>query len=512
MLFCESMVYHAMDLIHDSGKTPDTFAVLEMFLNSKEVFENVYGLEKFNTEQRYNLVKTLFLINRNSLQVSTPVKLYDMLIPENLLYENNILLPDVKTGGVLLELLYRCVQKNPLEINEIFNRIYAHCSNEYNRNIIKAAVEFIFKQKIRIKKENFVFSNVKDKFSCVICNPPFGKIQLENLSDFELSFGKKNVESAVLFLEKIYNLTEDNACISIFLPDGLLTNPMHQKTRSWILEKFNIEKIISLPSSAFKPAAAIKTCVLFLVKGLKTNNNIKLAVLEDGLGADKLQFFEVSKEEFSINNFTPEYYQRKNSDIFDFFETSSSYKLSEIATVKKDKASILKDLSKSIKYIDISSVDAKTGLIGSCKEVPVSKAPKRAYYEVNYHDLIIAVSGGAIGTKAHSMAVIDENHDGYICSNGFRVLTLKENINPYYLWYFMRSNYFLRQVELLASGSTILNLKENDFLSLKVIIPPVELQEIIANRVLENIKKYKETEAFLCENESELTQILKGGM
>ena len=102
----------------------------------------------------------------------------------------------------------------------------------------------------------------------------------------------------VLFLERCYKyLNEENGYLAIVVPDGILTNSSSQYVRDWLIEKFRILAVVSLPQHTFAHVkAGVKSSILFLKKHPKaltqkfeqTLTDIKTIVREEK-GLDKEQ-------------------------------------------------------------------------------------------------------------------------------------------------------------------------------------------------------------------------------
>lgn len=127
----------------------------------------------------------------------------------------------------------------------------------------------------------------KDKFDLILTNPPFGSIinktEKPYLSDYELgkikdAKGKEKdrprQSSEVLFIERIWQfLKPKTGKAAIVLPDGILTNSSSQYVRDFILEKFQLLAVVSLPQCAFAHfGAGVKASVIFV---RKRNDNEK---------------------------------------------------------------------------------------------------------------------------------------------------------------------------------------------------------------------------------------------
>lgn len=134
-------------------------------------------------------------------------------------------------------------------------------------------------------------------FSKIPTNPPFGAVVKEELhtylSSYELSryvakgtagededddarspsSGKKSikqrasVKTEIIYVERIWQLLKPGGQAAVVLPDGLLTNASLQGVRDWLLERFKVLAVVSLPQFAFAHfGAGVKSSVVFLEK------------------------------------------------------------------------------------------------------------------------------------------------------------------------------------------------------------------------------------------------------
>lgn len=127
-----------------------------------------------------------------------------------------------------------------------------------------------------------------ESFDCIITNPPFGSLirqtehaytKLYRLSERGTDWlnpkskaaQRPGVASEVLFIEQCWHFLVEGGYLAIVLPDGILTNASMQYVRDWILEKFRLLAVVSLPQTTFmSTGAGVKSSVLFLRK--RTHN------------------------------------------------------------------------------------------------------------------------------------------------------------------------------------------------------------------------------------------------
>lgn len=121
----------------------------------------------------------------------------------------------------------------------------------------------------------------RDKFDLILTNPPFGSTvnsaEKPYLSTFILGNNydkngkakpRKNQSSEVLFIERIWEfLKPRTGKAAIVLPDGILTNSSSQYVRDFILERFQLLAVVSLPQCAFAHfGAGVKASIIFVRK------------------------------------------------------------------------------------------------------------------------------------------------------------------------------------------------------------------------------------------------------
>ena len=151
----------------------------------------------------------------------------------------------------------------------------------------------------------------ENAFDLILTNPPFGAVVKENekgkayMQGWELlSYVGKNasgggsdeeeggnfkagskaikartsIKTEILFCERVWQLLKPGTGkAAIVLPDGILTNSSLQGVRDWLLARFQLLAVVSLPQAAFQHSGAgVKASVVFLRKradNQKPNDN-----------------------------------------------------------------------------------------------------------------------------------------------------------------------------------------------------------------------------------------------
>lgn len=117
-------------------------------------------------------------------------------------------------------------------------------------------------------------------------------------------------------------------------------------------------------------------------------------------------------------------------------------------------------------YIDLSAVSA--GVITfPKKKVSFRNAPSRARRIIHKGDIIFST----VRPYLKGFALIDFDSDDYIVSTGFSVLTAKNNFSSKYIYYYLFSENFQKQIFISLLGSSFPALNSKDVKSLSILIP-----------------------------------------
>jgi len=135
----------------------------------------------------------------------------------------------------------------------------------------------------------------KAQYDVVFANPPFaGSIDKSDISD---AFKIDTAKTELLFLELFYNLLRIGGKASVIVPNGVLfgSSNAHIQARKMLLEKCQLEAVVSMPSGVFQPYSGVGTAVLVFTKGGKTENVWFYEMLKDGYTLDQKRDFTDGK-------------------------------------------------------------------------------------------------------------------------------------------------------------------------------------------------------------------------
>jgi type I restriction enzyme M protein len=333
----------------------------------------------------------------------------------------------------------------------------------------------------------------------------------------------------ILFIEKCLKLLRPGGRMAIVLPDGLLQNVSNSHVRFWIRSQAKVLGVVSIPQEAFVPyGTGIKTSLLLLQKlpaianrvfmaqiqkigydvkgqpvykrdesGKFVRTSAGLPVIDDDVDEIARAYHRLQNGNFEFESDTiysvpekmlnarldVEHYHPKDRKLLEHLQANGAKPLGEIADILNETDDFRLASNGDIRYIAISDVDARTMQVVSQQIIKPHEAPSRATYRVRQGDIITAISGASTGTPRHATALITEDEDGAICSNGFAVLRNIHGVEPLFLLAYMRTEYYLRQVRRLMTGHAIPAISIDDLAKVLVPVPPVEIQKKIADEI-----------------------------
>ena len=154
----------------------------------------------------------------------------------------------------------------------------------------------------------------------------------------------------------------------------------------------------------------------------------------------------------------------------------------EINKESEDPKNIFKD---KFVYVDISSVESKTGKVDLSNILSIKDYPSRARRIFKKGDILLS----SVRPNLQSFAFIDFDVENYIASTGFMVLSSnKEKIQPQYLYSILFSDTLMKQMVSKMQRGQYPSINKNDTEGLKLPLPPLEIQNKIVQRIVEERK------------------------
>jgi type I restriction enzyme M protein len=126
-----------------------------------------------------------------------------------------------------------------------------------------------------------------DGYDVVLANPPFsGRIDRDRIVD-DVKIGTTTATELLFVKYMVDNLRPDGRC-GVIVPEGVLfgSTGAHRELRRILLQNHRVEAVLSLPGGVFQPYSGVKTSVLILRKGGRTEQVMFLHADNDGFKLD----------------------------------------------------------------------------------------------------------------------------------------------------------------------------------------------------------------------------------
>lgn len=210
---------------------------------------------------------------------------------------------------------------------------------------------------------------------------------------------------------------------------------------------------------------------------------------------------------FSFEAFIQTHYFDKIAKIWNEREYSV-VRLGEVARVNTKLENI--DNYEFMNYIDIASISKEIGVIEKMKFLK-SDFPSRARQRIFKGDLLISSLSGS----QKAIAIVESDEKNLIASTGFFIISNAANCLKEFLMDLLRTHFFQELLIRESSGAIMASINQNEFLNLKIPLPPLTEQERIAKEISQRKARAKalkqEAKELLESAKKEVEHIILGG-
>ena len=134
-----------------------------------------------------------------------------------------------------------------------------------------------------------------------------------------------------------------------------------------------------------------------------------------------------------------------------------------------------KEPKKQFTYIDVSSVSNLSFKIESPQILMGEEAPSRARRLIQKDDVLFAT----VRPTLKRIAIVPPEYDGQVCSTGYFVFRLKPFLDPRFLYYFLLTDIFMEQMELLQTGASYPAVNDSQVKEQTIFYPSLSEQKRI---------------------------------
>jgi len=227
------------------------------------------------------------------------------------------------------------------------------------------------------------------------------------------------------------------------------------------------------------------------------------------LGIEKLELTKEKIFETTFSDvkktmrFDPECYKLEYIECERVLKNLNAVPLSSVASPSKARFNPNNAPTQYFSYIDINSVDTRTGEV-ELQKIRFYEAPTRARKKVELGDVIVST----VRPNRNAVAIIDEILDRRVCSTGFSVIK-PEKINPYSLFLFLKTEYAINQLVKKTTASMYPAVSEGDIFNLLVPIPSEVVQKDIEKMIREFFKIRKGAKSLLDQAKTEVEEVIE---
>ena len=372
------------------------------------------------------------------------------------------------TGGFLTQAI-NYLNKN-YEINWDINKdnIYGSDINRNTYVLLKLNMFFTTSKILNNLKMNdsLINEDSSDGYDIILMNPPFGVkgLKYNNMNSKIKKLGINGTKGEILFLQNaMTNLLPGGRCC-IVVPEGVLFNStkMYHETRKYLINNFNLTKIIKVGNGDFFKNTGVKTSVLFFQNSDQKTSSVEfIKVNKNNNSINEEKLLTISIEDIIDNNFS------LNMNMYKKIVIDSKYKINTnlletlITPIKTGKYT--KDKGTAFPYFH------SNGIKGYLDDY---------MFDGNY--IIQASSGSNINENIFyyngkfnttNFNIVFKSFDEKICLTKF-------------LYYYIKLKFNIRLN--CSNTSTIPNIDKKTFLKMPVNLPPLDIQLKIINN-LDNI-------------------------
>ena len=134
-------------------------------------------------------------------------------------------------------------------------------------------------------------NEVNNQYSLILANPPFKGALDGNEVEASLLTLTKTKKTEILFLSLILRMLSTGGRAAVIVPDGVLfgSSGAHKAIRQELVDKQQLQAVISMPSGVFKPYAGVSTAILIFTK-------------TDSGGTDKVWYYDMRADGYSLDD------------------------------------------------------------------------------------------------------------------------------------------------------------------------------------------------------------------
>jgi len=358
-----------------------------------------------------------------------------------------------------------------LDLSEV-HKVSTKCVQQQSSSNFVDKFDILLSMKGTLGKTTIVLNDYY-----AILNRDIAKIQIkqENINPFYV----------LMYLRSKYGYSFIEKFSSGAVQKGLYLNKI-MKIKIPLLKKTLQQKIEKAVMLAYKDNTVSKE--LYQEAEQLLLSELKLIDCESG---HKLTFETTSKKVFQSSRFDAEYFQPKYEEIVEHIENYYNGFNSVKNIIEFNNTNYKPDENKVYRYIALADISSQ-GYIESYEEKSGKELPSRARRKVKTNDVIISSIEGSLS----SCAIVEEEHNDYLCSTGFYVMR-SEVLTPEVLLVLFKTDIIQSLLKRGSNGTILAAITKAEIEQLTLPLIDEKVQAKISEKIKKSALLRKESKHLL---------------
>ena len=362
--------------------------------------------------------------------------------------------PSAGTGGFLIEYIHH-MKKQSDTIDWRIEKVNLF-ANDINKNtycLLKQNLYYSLREGSgsTINLMDSLVSNDDQMYDFILANPPFGikGLKYADMCQKVKDLGINGTKGEILFLQLCMAKLNDNGKCAIVIPEGVLFNStkMYKETRKYLLENFNLKKIIKVGEGEFFKNTGVKTSVLYFEKTGQTENIEFIQVNKVNDTIEEVPLMTVEMEKIIENDYSLNMNLYKEI-IIDVNEDFEVFELGEIVNDVKERLNVSDINDDYIKCINIGATQSNSN---NYKKYIINKK------DYKNNSMNIAREGdillSSVRPKLNKVIFVKEE---ILYNSGFIIIRANDYNNAKFLYYLLKNENINRQLIDISESSSSL--------------------------------------------------------
>ena len=445
------------------------------FPGDREFFYNLYGVA-----DELNLVDVLVISSKNDRSgMLAPAYLVDYLAGAVQGSDGRILIAEAEKFAAGLQKMIAAHPQSKFTLTTEKRVYYLLLTAAFaERPNVKVVNQSIYRELLE-----------KKSYDRLIAIPSFGS----RYSPEDTGKGFITRDSECIAAENLIRHLSDRGELTVVLPAKVtFAGGPVQEFRKWMMGKYHVEALYSLPEGTFRPYASIKTYLMIFNRNGKTGvtvGNIK----DNGYALVAEQKRQIPDAQFQQHDdWRLELFLADDNEAIQKFKASEleKIKLKDVADIFRGKSVLKDDVQPGkVRVLNISNMeDGELHFEGMDTINEEERKVKR--YQLETNDILLTCRG-----TMNKVGIFPETKHVVIASANIIVVRIREKVWPLYLKIFFDSPIGQLLIQGFQRGTTVMNINPGDIGELEIPLLPLDRQQQLARDFIKARERYQRKRA-----------------